>query len=171
MKNIVLILLLPVFLLKVNTAEGQNYKSSDMKSEIPVYIGTYTKKEGHVDGKAQGIIRLSYHPETRKLEKGSTAVEITNPSYVKTSPDGQFLYAVSELGPGDAASGFVYSYKIGEDGGLQVLSRLSTEGFAPCHIELDRSGKYVFVSNYSGGVVMVYRSREDGVLELSLIHI
>ncbi|HSP11197.1 MAG TPA: lactonase family protein, partial [Salegentibacter sp.] len=39
------------------------------------------------------------------------------------------------------------------------------ESFAPCHIEIDQSGKYVFVSNYVGGVVMLYERDEKGVLQ------
>ena len=64
------------------------------------YVGTYTKKEGHVDGKAEGIYAITQDPKTGALSLEGTVAEVTNPSYVKTSPDGKYLYAVSELGPG-----------------------------------------------------------------------
>src|SRR5690606_33066707 len=58
----------------------------------------------------------------------------------------------------------IYSFKTEKDGSLKEVSRLSTEGYAPAHIEVDRTGSLVFVSNYSGGVVMVYGVNEDGNL-------
>ncbi|HKL34716.1 MAG TPA: lactonase family protein [Salegentibacter sp.] len=135
------------------------------KNENPVYIGTYTKKEGHVDGKAKGIFLAMQDPENGSLQPEKTVAEITNPSFVKASNDGENLYAVSELGSGDANSGFIYSYKRNNDNSLQELGRISTESFAPCHIEIDKSGNYVFVSNYMGGIVMVYKRGESGNLE------
>ena len=134
-------------------------------AEIPVYIGTYTKKEGHVDGKAKGIFLALQDPENGSLHPEKTVAKITNPSFVKASKDGKNLYAVSELGGGDAESGFIYSFKRNSDNSLEELGKISTESFAPCHIEIDKSGNYVFVSNYMGGVVMVYKRGEDGNLE------
>lgn len=134
-------------------------------SQNPVYIGTYTKEEGHVNGKASGIYLLNQDAETGKLENIQSLAKITNPSFVKVSKDGNNLYAVSELGPGDAKSGYVYSFKIKKDNRLEEIGRISTEGFAPCHIEIDQSGKYVFVSNYLGGVVVMYKRDEKGILE------
>lgn len=143
-------------------AEGANNKLTAM---IPLYIGTYTKKEGHVDGKAEGIYTAYYQPETGVLEKGETVARITNPSFVKTSLDNRNLYAVSELGPGDGPAGLVFSYKIKEDHSLEEIGSISTESFAPCYIAEDQSGRYVFVANYVGGVVMMYRKNPDGSLD------
>jgi len=134
-------------------------------TEIPVYIGTYTKKEGHVDGKAKGIFLAMQDPKNGSLQPEKTVAEITNPSFVKVSSDGKNLYAVSELGSGDAESGFIYSFKRNKDNSLKEIGKLSTESLAPCHIEIDKTGKYVFVSNYMGGVVMVYKSGLDGDLK------
>lgn len=129
------------------------------------FIGTYTKKEAHVDGKAAGIYAVVQNPETGILKFSGTQAEITNPSFVLVSVDEKHLYAVSELGPLDAESGFIYSFDIGPGGSLEKTGKLSTGGFAPCHIASDQTGNFIFVSNYSGGVVMVYRKRKDGSLE------
>lgn len=129
------------------------------------YIGTYTKKEGHVDGKAEGILYLEYDKASGKVSKLRTVADVVNPSYVKLSPNGNFLFAVSELGPADGDTGYVYSFRIKEDGSLEQVSKLPTGALAPAHIEVDNSGKFLFVSNYLGGVVMMYRVNEDGDLE------
>lgn len=65
------------------------------------YIGTYTKKEAHVNGQAEGIYTIYQQPETGALIFGDTVAKITNPSFLKASLDRRNLYAVSELGPGD----------------------------------------------------------------------
>lgn len=134
-------------------------------SQNPVYIGTYTKEEGHVDGKASGIYLLNQDISTGELKDLQTVAEITNPSFVKASKDGKNLYAVSELGAEDAESGFIYSFKRLEDNNLEEIGKISTESFAPCHIAIDRTGNYVFASNYVGGVMMVYKRNETGILE------
>lgn len=135
------------------------------KEMIPAYIGTYTKKEDHVNGKAEGIYLIYQQPMTGALALAGTVAKVINPSFVRISADKKNLYAVSELGPGDADSGFIYSYKVNEDHSLTELGRISTEGFAPCHIAEDPAGKYIFVSNYVGGVVVVYEKDAAGNLK------
>ncbi len=131
----------------------------------PIYIGTYTKKEGHVNGQAEGIYTVYQNPETGALKMGETVANVINPSFVKTSGDNKNLYAVSELGPGDGSSGLIYSYKINEDDSLEQIGSISTESFAPCYIAEDKSGQFVFVANYVGGVVMMYQKNTDGSLK------
>jgi 6-phosphogluconolactonase len=155
--NMIRFTLISLVVLITGSCAAQNAKN-------PMYIGTYTKKEGHVDGKANGIFLAMQDPENGSLRPKKTVAEITNPSFVKTSPDGKNLYAVSELGSGDAQSGFIYSYRRNENHSLEQIGKLSTESFAPCHIEIDKNGNYVFVSNYMGGVVMVYKRGKNGKL-------
>jgi 6-phosphogluconolactonase len=93
-----------------------------------------------------------------------TVAEIVNPSYVKISKDRKNLYAVSELGPNEGDSGFIYAYKINEDYSLTELGKHSTGAFAPCHINIDNTDTFVFVSNYVGGVVMEYKKDDNGSL-------
>lgn len=152
-----------LILLIMNTAMSFSQINSD-ENENMAYIGSYTKKEGHVDGKAKGIYSIYQNPDNGKIRLGSVLAEIPNPSFVKVSEDGQFLLAVSELTEKEAASGFIYSFKINIDDSLEEIMKISTEAFAPCHIEIDKTGNYVFVSNYLGGVVMEYQLNEAGEL-------
>lgn len=147
-----------------NPFSAQTEKLERQDSNNMIYVGTYTKKEGHVDGKGKGIYLLEQHHDQGTLKMRGLAAELTNPSFVKVGKMGKYLYAVSELGPQDAESGAVYSFEILEDGTLKQIGKLSTGGLAPCHIALDRAGKHVFVSNYLGGVVMVYKIDSDGSL-------
>jgi 6-phosphogluconolactonase len=141
--------------------QNTNEKMTDMQVG---YIGTYTKKEGHVDGQAEGIYKVYRDPATGKLENGGTAAIITNPSFVKVSKDKAYLYAVSELGEGDAPAGYIHTFKISDDHSLEEIGKVSTESFAPCYIAEDKTGKFIFVANYVGGVVMLYEKAPDGSL-------
>jgi len=131
----------------------------------PIYIGTYTKKEGHVNGQAEGIYLIYQNPETGVLEMGETVAKIVNPSFVKTSSDNKNLYAVSELGSEDGPAGLIFSYKISEDHSLEELGGISTESFAPCYIAEDQTGRFIFVANYVGGVMMMYEKNDVGSLK------
>lgn len=137
-------------------------KNEDMKT---MFVGTYTKKEGHVDGQADGIIALNLDSQSGEIKSQTTVAKVVNPSFVKVSKNDKFLFAVSELGSADAPSGYFYSFKILENDALEKISQLSTESFAPAHIAIDQTGKFAFVSNYMGGVVIVYRINEDGSLK------
>ncbi|MDR5590358.1 lactonase family protein [Christiangramia sp. SM2212] len=158
------IILLTLSLFVSNAGFAQSESGTINDSINKMYVGTYTKKEGHVDGKAKGIYLLNQNSDTGALTSMGTVAELVNPSFVKVGKMGKYLFAVSELGPHEGESGFIYSYGIQEDGSLREISKKSTGGYAPCHIALDRSGKFVFVSNYMGGVVMSYKINEDGSL-------
>jgi 6-phosphogluconolactonase len=170
MKPISSLFFLSLLLFNLNACKERKTQQTEVietpaKEEMinPVYIGTYTKKEGFVDGKANGIYLMNKKTDGA-LEMVMTVAEITNPSYVIISKDGNNLYAVSELGEGDSDSGFIYAYKINDDYSLTELGKLSTEGFAPCHINIDNTDTFVFVSNYVGGIVMEYKRNDDGSL-------
>jgi len=158
---------LSIIILFTSVSCGRNSGENTNKemSLNTIYAGTYTKKEGHVNGQAEGIYTLYQNPENGSLKFGATVAKIINPSFVKVSKDNKYLYAVSELGENDAASGFIYSYKINPDHSLTETGKLSTEAYAPCHIAMDQTGEFVFVSNYVGGVVVVYKKKADGSLE------
>ncbi|HSI71154.1 MAG TPA: beta-propeller fold lactonase family protein, partial [Gillisia sp.] len=142
--------------------DQQNKKPKEMNV---AYIGTYTKKEDHVDGKAEGIYTVYQDPGTGELKFGATAAIITNPSFVKVGKNKKTLYAVSELGEGDAHSGYIHSFRINDDHSLEAIGKVSTESFAPCYIAEDNSGKFIFVANYVEGVVMLYEKKSDGSLK------
>jgi len=130
-----------------------------------VLVGTYTKKEGHVDGKAKGISVLKMDAETGKLSPHTLKEGIINPSFVTFSPNGNFVYAVSETGDDVGPSGTVHAFSVNPK--TQELTKLNEQishGFAPCHINTDKQARYAFVANYVGGVAAVYPIQKDGSL-------
>jgi 6-phosphogluconolactonase len=47
---------------------------------------------------------------------------------------------------------------------LTLLNQVSSGGTGPCHVALDKTGKWVFVANYGGGSVSAYPVQADGKL-------
>ena len=162
MRKLIIFCLINVIYFNPSYGQGDLVQKRDSINKI--YVGSYTKKEGHVDGQARGIHLINQNSNNGKLSYVCLAAEVTNPSFVKVGKMGKFVYAVSELGPSDAETGFVHSFEIQEDGSLKNIGKSSTGGLSPCHIALDKSGKFALVSNYSGGVVMIYKIGSDGVL-------
>ena len=51
-----------------------------------------------------------------------------------------------------------------QSGALTHINTESTVGPGPCHISIDRAGKYALAANYGGGSVAILPIREDGSL-------
>jgi 6-phosphogluconolactonase len=49
-------------------------------------------------------------------------------------------------------------------GSLKFLNRQPSHGTDPCHLTVDKTGRYVFVANFSGGTVCVLPIQKDGSL-------
>ena len=66
-------------------AESRSSGLADSGSLI-LYVGTYTEKEGHVDGKATGIYIFSMDRVTGQLAQVGVSPSTTNPSYLCIHP-------------------------------------------------------------------------------------
>jgi 6-phosphogluconolactonase len=136
-------------------------------NELLVYIGTYTEHPADGGG-SKGIYVARFDSASGKLGPLTVAAVLENPSFVATSRDAKFLYAVSEVGVRDGSAteptGFVHAYAVGTGGALTPLNRVSSGGADPCHINVSSDGVGVAVANYTGGSVAFYRRRPDGSL-------
>lgn len=141
--------------------------ASDIKKESLMFVGTYTVKMGHVNGKASGIYTCRLNTENGALTIIDSAVGITNPSFLTISPNKKWLFAVAESGS-STEKGKVVAYRIRTGGHLEKINEQLSYGFAPCHISTDKAGKYVFVANYVTGNVASYSIAENGALSDSI---
>jgi 6-phosphogluconolactonase len=131
-------------------------------SEYTIAIGTYTRKEGHVDGKAQGIYLLNQNAQSGILTITDTIVGTINPSYLVVHPEHKSIYAVSEIAESSQDNiGLLSAYVFDKTSHqYELKNQVSSEGDAPCHILLDPTGQYAITSNYMGGV-SVHRINQD----------
>ncbi len=128
-------------------------------SNIIACIGTYTR-EG-----SKGIYLHRYNADTGELTPAGGA-ESENPSFLALHPSGHFLYAVNEIGEYNGArAGAISAFAINaETAELALINRQSTKGPAPCHLNIDATGRYAVVANYGGGSTCLLPIREDGAL-------
>ncbi len=125
-------------------------------NQVKFYVGAYTSAG------AEGIYLCSFSPETGdiKLERSFNGIE--NPSFVKLSPNKNFLYSVSEAG--DKGS-FIYSYKVEGNFDLTLLNKQSSNGNGPCHVDVSADGKFVATATYGGGTTSLYPVSKNGSLQ------
>ena len=137
-----------------------------MAERILVYVGTYTKKEEHVEGKSQGIHIYNLDLSSGALEPVSVTTGIVNPTFLDIDKGQNYLYSVSEVAESEGEpAGAITAFRIDSDNGhLTSLNHQSTRGPGPCHLSVDATGKYVLVANYSGGSVSILPVQEDGSL-------
>ncbi len=125
--------------------------------DIPFLVGTYTRKEGHVNGKAKGIHLAYLNTQTGTMRYGAAHDEAgINPSYLTINPSGKFVYVVNETGGNEQQWGSVTALAVNEDMSLTELSKKSTLGVAPCHISLDKQGFQVLAANYVTGSIISF---------------
>ncbi len=83
-------------------------------NRITVYMGTYTRRETFVDGKAAGIYIYHLDPASGELLYAATVAGAgtVNPSFLTLSLDKRCLYAVNEITGGKGSRGTVSAFAI-----------------------------------------------------------
>jgi 6-phosphogluconolactonase len=125
-----------------------------------MYVGTYTRAA------SKGIYGYRYNSASGKATPIGLVAETSNPTFLAVHPNHRFLYAVNEDSKyQDEAAGSVSAFAIdGVTGQLKLLNRVSSKGTGPCHVSLDHTAKWLFVSNYAGGSLAAYPVHDDGSL-------
>ncbi|KOG47608.1 lactonase family protein [Streptomyces decoyicus] len=115
------------------------------------YIGSFTAAGG------LGITTAAVDPDTGALTPLHSTDAVPNPSYLAPSPDGRYLYAVSET-PDGAAAAFALTRR-----GPELLApAVPVDGADPTHLTL-ADGRLV-TANYSSGSLSTLPVRADGTL-------
>jgi len=143
------------------SAPGQEKAKPPAPKRYLGYIGTYTEKT-----KSKGIYSFRFEDPSGKMSIVGVAAETINPSFLAFHPNGKYLYAVNETGEfGDEKSGAVSAFSIDrKTGKLTLLNQVASRGAGPCHISLDKTGRYVLVANYDAGTVAVFPVQDNGQL-------
>jgi len=151
-----------VGLLCLPTAFSQTTESSDRRNSaaVWVYFGTYT------GAKSKGIYVSRLDLATGKLTAPELAVTTTNPSFLAIHPSHTLLYSVGEMESFQGKkTGAVSAFSIDSTTGrLTLLNQQPSGGGGPCHLVVDKTGKYVLVANYGGGSVAALPVGADGKL-------
>lgn len=136
---------------------------ASVKSHYLAFVGTYTTKT-----ESKGIYGFEFDADTGKLTPKGVAAETPDPSWVVVHPSGKFLYAANEAGKASTVSAFAMDTKSGK---LTQLNQLPALGEDPCYLSFDRTGKYLFVANYTSGNVVVFPLGADGQLGVATANV
>jgi len=122
-----------------------------------LFVGTYTS------GKSEGIYVYEFNAATGKT-KPVSSISSKNPSYLVNSPDGKYLYAVNENGATQMGGVSAFAFDK-SNGTLRSLNQQSSGGADPCYITENKTGRWVFVANYSSGSLSALPVQKDGRLD------
>lgn len=123
-----------------------------------IIVGTYDSP------KSEGIYVFRFNSDDGSAKEISH-VKTSNPSFIAISPDERFVYAVHETKPQDGKGGDIAAFAFNkETGTLMLINRQLSGGDHPCHVEVDKTGKWLFASNYSSGSLSVLSIQADGSL-------
>jgi len=142
------------------TLKARGAEPGSTRSQYVVYVGTYTEKA------SKGIYACRFDPAADHLTAPGLAAETSNPSFLAIDPTRRFLYAVNEVEQFEGrSSGGVSAFAIAPGTGkLTFLNEVPSGGSGPCHLTVDKTGKYVVVANYGGGSLAVFPISGDGRL-------
>ncbi|MEE4285804.1 MAG: lactonase family protein, partial [Mariniphaga sp.] len=122
-----------------------------------LYVGTFTS-EG-----AEGIYLCSFNFSTGEIALIKTFKGIDNPSFLKISPNRNFLYAVTRPPEKiEKSGGYIQAYKITNNGDLEFLNKQVSHGSDPCHVDVSPNGNFAAIATYGGGTTSFYRINDDG---------
>ena len=121
-------------------------------------VGTYDSP------KSEGIYVYKFNSKTGTAKEVSH-VKTPNPSFLAISPDEKFVYAVAETAPKDGKGGDIAAFSFNkQNGNLTFINKQYSGGDHPCHVEIDKTGKWVFASNYTSGSLSLLPINNDGSL-------
>lgn len=131
------------------------------KTQYITFVGTYTSKTT-----SKGIYAFRFDAGKGQLSAMMVAAETTDPSFLAAHPNGQFLYAVNEVGNfNGGTTGAVSAFSIdAKTGALKLLNQVPSRGAGPCHISLDKTAAFALVANYDSGNIASFPIQGDGSL-------
>src|SRR5260221_9407146 len=120
-------------------------------------VGTYDSP------KSEGIYVYKFNSADGSAKEVSH-IKTPNPSFVTVSPNEKFVYAVHEIardGNGGEVAAFAFNKKTGT---LSFINQQLSGGDHPCYVEIDKTGKWIIVANYTSGSLSVLPVNADGSL-------
>ncbi|HUJ44689.1 MAG TPA: lactonase family protein [Opitutaceae bacterium] len=121
-------------------------------ADMYVYFGT------HRTGPGIGFSVAHFDSDTGALSRPRFLIEAVEPAFFVIHPDGRRLYTCNSGVPGGVSA---YAIDRGT-GQLTLLNKEPSGGDDASYVCLDRTGRYVFVANYSGGNVAAFALKSDG---------
>jgi 6-phosphogluconolactonase len=136
----------------------KNLLSGDNLTNLDFFVGTYGMGP---DGGIH-LCRLDLKSGEISLIKENRGID--NPSFLTIDSSNRFLFAVNETEKSENYSGgSVSSFAIKrDDGSLKFINNQPTLGGSPCYITSDHADRFLLITNYSGGSIIVFPLLDAG---------
>jgi 6-phosphogluconolactonase len=144
---------LPLLLLLTTSAGARD-------NNFVVFVGAYT------DSGSKGIYSFRFNSDSGSMTPMALAATSDNPSFMVIDPTHRFLYAANEIekfaGKSDGSvSVFAIDPKTRK---LSPVQQVSSGGWGPVYLSLDKAGRYLMVANYGAGSITTLPIGTDGRL-------
>jgi 6-phosphogluconolactonase len=132
-----------------------------LKGQSPkeiLYVGTFSVRG------SEGIYVFEFDRNDASVKLIQTVSGPESPTFLEIHPSGKFLYSVNRGGVhGASNAGSIHGYSIDPvSGKLTAINSKSSFGLGPCHVAIEREGKFAYVSHYNEGTLAVYSLLKDG---------
>ena len=124
------------------------------KNVYKFIVGTYTNQT-----LSKGIYTIEFDTDKKIINTQLSADNVFDPSYLALTPDGKYVYSISERGLNSSISAFRFDKTSGK---MSFINRVQGRGADPCYVAV--SDHHVITANYSGGNVSVFGRNPDGSL-------
>lgn len=119
------------------------------------FVGTYTDKG------SEGIYRINFNADDKKIEKFNLAYKIENPTYFAIDRERHILYSPCRINGESGVSSFKYWQ---EQDSLNLVNYHVSEKKQPCHLSMDSDKQILITSNYHENKMIVYNTLEGIIL-------
>jgi 6-phosphogluconolactonase len=130
-----------------------------------VFVGTYSQKYGHVDGKGEGIYAFRLNDGGGLTPVGTTR-GIVDAAFLAAAPRRRQLFCANDSAeaPGSPGGGVNAFAVDAESGELTFLNRQPSGGESTCFLAVDRTESVVLAVNHDGGNTVAFPILPDGRL-------
>jgi len=146
----------------VTVVQKQAFAGILMQKSMPglFYVGSYSQSQ------EEGISMCRFDPDQGTVQLVDVCKGVANPTFLILDHQRKFIYAVNELDDFEGKnSGAISAFRRDEKTGkLTFLNIQPSLGAHPCHLTVDRSGKFILAANYTGGNVAVLPVLSNGEL-------
>ena len=127
---------------------------------------SYFLASGYAKPEEPGIHAFSFDDDTGTISAIGSHSGVDSPSFLVVHPNREWLYVVSETGQGShGVMGSVCSFRFERDPfSITPINQVTTRGDWPCHLQFDRSGRWLVATNYGTGDAAILPIHEDGSL-------
>lgn len=130
---------------------------------MKLYIGTFTG--GFMGGElSQGLYVFDFDEKTGKSEILEIKTGLISPSYLCRHPILPIIYSAErQISDEDKTQGAISTWKICDDGKLELLKQISSGGAFTAYINVSQNGKILACANPLGPNIATFKIDENGV--------